>query len=101
MLLHAFITLSCLVFSLLFSNSADLNGCTNGNLTVFLHYLQILTANAYENNIAVVVTCFHISFISGGLAQIGGIKLKIFLGSLSLAMTPPPPQNFNFYPDSL
>jgi len=50
---------------LLLSNSADLNGCANGNLTVFLHYLQNLTANAYENNIAVVVTCFHISLISG------------------------------------
>jgi len=64
--MRAFIALSGLVFSLLLSNSADLSGCTNGNLTVFLHYLQSLTTNAYENNIAVVVSCFHISLISEG-----------------------------------
>jgi len=35
--------------------------------------LQNLTANAYENNIAVVVTCFHISLISGGVwPKLGG-----------------------------
>jgi len=41
-----------------------------GTLQFFLHYLQNLTASAYENNIAVVVfvTCFHISLIQNNIA---------------------------------